>query len=66
MFDDDGTGSLTQSSDPVGLEWTATDDTIDITWDNGNQSKATLGGDTLTFPAGDFSGDDQVTFERRG
>lgn len=60
----DGTGSITQSSDPVPFTWVLTDGTVALTIDGEVQAEATASGSTLTFRAGDFSGDEAVTFTK--
>lgn len=65
VFDDDGLGSITQSSDPVAFTWERTGEVVGITIaGNGNTAEATLSGDKLTFRRGDFSGDDPTIFTR--
>lgn len=67
VLDSDGTGSITQSSDPVTFEWEQDGKTITITFDFDDTvtSVATLEGDELTFRAGDFSGGEPETFFRQ-
>jgi len=60
---EDGSGSITQSSDPVEFEWSQDGSTIRLSFDGGD-AVATQGGDILTFRAGDFSGDEPVDFTR--
>jgi len=66
VLDDNGDGSITQSSDPVVFTWSADDDQISFVFDGDDEPAAiaTLDGDSLTFRSGDFSGDDPVTFTR--
>lgn len=68
VFGEDGTGTITQSGDPVPFEWTLDSGEVSLDLDgdpaNGAEAVATLTGNELTFRAGDFSGEDPVTFIR--
>jgi len=59
-----GEGSITQSGEPVPFEWEQDGDTIQFSVEGAGVAEATLDGDELTFRAGDFSGDEPVTFVR--
>ena len=65
VLESGGAGSITQSSDPVEFTWTQDGATIELSLDGDEvDAEAQLDGDELTFRAGDFSGDDPVTFTR--
>lgn len=65
VFDDDGSGSITQSADPVAFTWQHNGDRVSLTVEgSGNVAEATLSGNELTFRPGDFSGDEAETFTR--
>jgi hypothetical protein len=68
VIEEDGSGSITQSSDSIPLEWEMDEDTVvfTIVFEDGDEAsaEAKLEGDELTFRAGDFSGDDPVIFTR--
>ena len=64
VLDADGTGSITQSCDPVTFTWALEDGTIALSIDGEVLAEAAASGTTLIFRAGDFSGDDPVTFTK--
>jgi hypothetical protein len=65
VLSDDGSGTITQSSDPVEFDWDRNGDTVEFSFGGDEvEAAATVDGDAMTFRPGDFSGDDPVTFTR--
>ena len=60
----DGTGTLTQSGDPADFTYEVDGDTLELSIDGEVKAEATVEDGSLTFRAGDFSGDDPVTFDK--
>lgn len=67
VIESGGSASITQSSDPIPLEWELDGDVVQFMFEGEDEviSEATIDGDSMTFRAGDFSGDDPVTFTRQ-
>lgn len=60
----DGEGTIEQSGDVAEFTYEVDGDTLKMSIDGEVRAEATVEGGTLTFRAGDFSGDDPVTFDK--
>ena len=67
VIESGGSASLTQSSDPVPLEWELDGDVMEFTFEGEDEviAEATIDGDSMTFRVEDFSQDGPVTFTRQ-
>lgn len=64
VLESGGDESLTQSGEPVPFTWEQDGDVVLLTMDGEVVAEATVEGEAMTFRAGDFSGDEPVTFQR--
>ena len=67
VIESGGSASITQSAEPVPLEWEMDGNVVQFTFEGEDEviSEATLDGDVLTFRLEDFSQDEPVTFTRQ-